>query len=941
MNTACRLSARARKRALFNSDLRTYHVEQRKRSAPPDFTAIDAKWQSRWRNGKQWNLPTADKGKFYVLPMFPYPSGALHIGHLRNYTISDVIARYRRMKGYNVLHPIGWDAFGLPAENAAIEKGLDPAKWTNSNIAAMRSQLDTMGGCWDWDKELSTASPDFYKDTQALFLKLYQHGLAYQADATVNYDPVDRTVLANEQVDGDGCSWRSGAKVEKINLRQWFFRITNYASELLESLDELAKEGNWPQRVVAMQKNWLGKSEGTMLRFPVHSTESRNNKESEDKVEVFTTRADSLFGVQYLALSLNHPTVQRCARSDPNLRKFIDSPDLKDYDSKAGYRINNLSAKNPVQNIVTIGAPYLRQDLPVFAAPYVRADYAHGAVMGVPAHDERDFVFWMQNRLESDDDPRYVIEPPDIKGSSTEEVSLSGPLTGFGKLSVKCQQYQGLLSKQSIEAISSDLIAHDPNLAEFKTNWRLRDWLVSRQRYWGTPIPIIHCMTCGAVPVPEDDLPVKLPSLSSEQWSERQGNPLEELQEWKDVACPNCGGAAQRETDTMDTFVDSSWYYLHFAKSGEKCHSGTSYMPADLYIGGVEHAILHLLYARFISKFLSKAYPSSGATEEPFSKLLTQGMVHGRTFTDPATGKFLKPGEVKTTESAIAEVRATGEPAVVSFEKMSKSKHNGVDPSECVRKYGADITRTHLLFQAPVDELLNWDEDKITGVQRWFNRVWLMSRDAAEEGTDSKAVDHALDLSSFDNESVELWKMVQETIISTDRSLSSTYSLNTIVSDLMSLTNMIQRVAGSVHATPLRSRTVVRRSLKTLLRLMTPIAPSFSEECWSCLHGGDLEDTQFDPSQTASLAGFPHTDGSLDKLEVRSFPCALQVNGKFKVAVRITKPPDDIEGNDLKAWILQRIAETQDGAEALRKWNIDSVRRVIVARSGKTVNLVF
>ena len=790
-------------------------------------------------------------------------------------------------------------------------------------------------------QELSTACPDFYKDTQALFLKLYHHGLAYQADAMVNYDPIDRTVLANEQVDGHGCSWRSGAKVEKINLRQWFFRITEYAPELLQSLEELKQEGKWPQRVIAMQKNWLGQSEGAVLRFPIHTTGAPKDKDSDDNVEVFTTRADTLFGVQFLALSLSHPVVQQSAQLDANLKAFIDSSGLKDFDSKVGYRINDLVAMNPLRKIVTTGVPHLRRDLPLFAAPYVRSDYAHGAVMGVPAHDERDFAFWKQNRREGDDDPRHVIEPPEDQGFTSGDDSLSGPFTGLGKLSAGCQQYQELSFKQSTQAIVSDLIAHDPKLAEFTTSWRLRDWLVSRQRYWGTPIPIIHCQKCGTVPVPEVDLPVKLPSLSPQQWSARQGNPLEELQEWRDVTCPKCAGAARRETDTMDTFVDSSWYYLHFAKLAEVNNPGTSYMPADLYVGGVEHAILHLLYARFISKFLSERDHSSAATDEPFSKLITQGMVHGRTFTDSATGRFLKPHEVKMSDTGVAVVSATGEPTAVSYEKMSKSKYNGVDPSECVRKYGADITRTHLLFQAPIDEVLNWDEEKITGIQRWFSRIWTLSRNAAEEGIRSKAVDQPLDLTKLDHESAGLWKMVQEAIESTDRSLSSTYSLNTIVSDLMSLTNVIQRVAGNVDANPVQSKTVVRRSLQTLLRLMTPIAPSFSEECWSCLHDGDAEGFQFDPSQTASRAGFPDTDGSLEKLKARSFPCALQVNGKFKVAFRIEKPPNDTEGNDLDAWILQHIAETRDGAEALKRWNIGSARRVIVARSGKAVNLVF
>ncbi|KAL9052095.1 MAG: hypothetical protein Q9162_005612 [Coniocarpon cinnabarinum] len=856
--------------------------------------------------------------------MFPYPSGALHIGHLRNYTISDVIARYRRMCGHDVLHPIGWDAFGLPAENAAIDRGIPPPEWTQQNIDKMRGQIEAMGGCWDWDKELMTCSPDFYQDTQRLFLSLYKSGLAYQAEAVVNWDPIDRTVLANEQVDGSGFSWRSGARVEQRKLSQWFLGITRYADRLLEDLNSLESGKQWPSHVTAMQRNWLGRSEGTNVRFELKPRSGIAIPDLASDVHVFTTRLDTLFGVQYIALSTEHSLVQHVRKNDAHLDSFLAQvPDLPS-DSKAGFKLSQVHACNPLAFIMENENGCM--DLPVFVAPYVRSDYGSGAVMGVPAHDTRDFAFWKQHAATL---PRQVVVPTrDAQLSPSVEAAF----TDAGFLTDECGAYGGMESGTASEQILTDLAARDPALAVRCTKWRLRDWLISRQRYWGCPIPIIHCSSCGSVPVPERDLPVQLPKLDKTLWKDATGNPLEKDDQWCTVSCPNCGQSARRETDTMDTFMDSSWYYVRFADHAGR-QKQSSFLPVDLYIGGVEHAILHLLYARFIYKFLNAHSVQPLRHAEPFQRLLTQGMVHGKTFSDPKTGRFLKPGDVDISDPNKPRVLSSDKIANITYAKMSKSKYNGVDPLQCMQKYGADVTRAHLLFQAPPTEILEWDEDKIVGVQRWFGRIWNLTCELSSfnESLQKQSVNPQIDAE------IELWRSVQATIISVHESFADTFALNTVVSDLMTLTNDIQDAERHTSESRL-APSIMTQSLSVLLRLLVPIAPSFAEECWAILH----HHQSFAVEQTASVAGFPEPDGSLEELQARTQPCAVQVNGKLKFVLDIPIPPPELSQEALKHWILPGLVRSEQWTALSMKmgWDIDSAQRIIAVRGGRTINLV-
>ncbi|GME32092.1 Aminoacyl-tRNA synthetase class I conserved site [Neofusicoccum parvum] len=883
-----------------------------------DFPAIDAKWRARWAAAasktpldasNSRSAALADRPKAYVLSMFPYPSGTLHLGHLRNYTISDVLARFKQMQGHDIIHPMGWDAFGLPAENAAIERGIDPAEWTISNIAKMKEQFLGMNGRWDWDREFMTCDPSFYKHTQRLFLLLHERGLAYQAKSLVNWDPVDGTVLANEQVDANGKSWRSGAQVEKIHLKQWFLRITAFKEALLNDLKLLSKDNRWPERVLSMQKNWLGKSKGSRLHFKIESSESGKTWPG---VEVFTTRADTLFGVQYIALSLKHPIVEEIAKTNDDLKVFVEKAANLPADSKDGF------------------------------------------------------------------------------------------LLPGGKLTEACGSFKGLTSEDAIDQIVKELKKNGQD-AEHTENWRLRDWLVSRQRYWGTPIPIIHCASCGPVPVPESDLPVKLPKLKSGHLLGKGGNPLADIPEFVNTTCPKCNSPAQRETDTMDTFMDSSWYFFRFADPHNEnapiaAEVADARLPVDVYIGGVEHAILHLLYARFISKFLSTTslWPSGGGPDnkgEPFKKLITQGMVHGRTYSHPETGRFLKPDEVDLSNPSKPMIIATGQQANVSFEKMSKSKHNGVDPGECISKYGADTTRAHMLFQAPVTEVLEWDETKIAGIQRWLQRVWRVTQRAIEITPSADFYNTNLqDVPVAD----EITLAMHQTIKSVTTSLSTTYSLNTVISDLTKLTNTLDDLSTRALDNELLSSPskqtyfaqTYRRSLKCLLTMLAPICPAFASECWETLH---LALAAEHPSTAAATSSsipdiftqpFPsHSDDLIAALSSQSMTTAVQINGKLAFTLDLPSPPDHLviahafsstnskpsaptaldpaDGapqttiptpfakTALEAWMAAHVLAAPPGAKMFGpdgRWDqLDERKRVskmVVVKGGRTVNFV-
>lgn len=796
---------------------------------------------------------------------------------------------------------------------------------------------------------MATCDPEFYKHTQKLFLMLHERGLAYQAEAEVNYDPVDKTVLANEQVDANGFSWRSGAKVEKKKLKQWFFRISEFSEDLLKGLDTLAKDGAWPEHVISQQRNWLGKSTGALIKFPLMA----DRHDVGAAIEVFTTRPDTLFGVQYIALASNHPVVAQLAKRDPELQAFLDTLPGLPPDSKVGYLLPHIRGVNPLAYHEDTPSA-TKESLPIYVASYVLGDYGEGAVMGVPGHDARDHAFWRQHNVQQP--VRFVLAASEDESTTAMN---NEPFVQHGYMTEHSGIFKGKHSKEAGDMMVRMLEA--AKLATPITKWRLRDWLISRQRYWGAPIPIIHCDSCGAVPVPDEQLPVLLPKVDNHWAQGKAGNALESSPEFVETECPKCSGPARRDTDTMDTFVDSSWYYARYADphnpdqlfSAEAAKS----LPVDIYIGGVEHAILHLLYARFIYKFLATTplMPQYSETDapsaEPFKRLITQGMVHGKTYIDPATGRFLKPDEVDLSEPLEPRVVATGAPATVAFEKMSKSKHNGVDPTEFTSKYGVDPTRAHMLFQAPVADVLNWDESKISGVTRWLQKLHDLvaalakSPEASLPAKDYFATQAALragapkqqqqqQQTAADKEKsakwdaeTALWRETQHKIESITRSYDKIYALNVVVSDLMTLTNELaqhkQADAG-----------IRRQTADAIVRLMAPITPAFAEECWSLLH----------PSlgSVFASAGFPVPDGSLPLLRAESMQCAVQINGKLRGTVTMARPPGDLQGDALRDWIVDAILATEDGRSRFGegKYNVRLARRTIPVEGGKVVNFV-
>lgn len=836
-------------------------------------------------------------------------------------------------------------------------------------------------------QEINTSDPSFYKHTQRIFLALYEAGLAYQAEAEVNYDPVDKTVLANEQVDANGRSWRSGAVVEKRMLKQWFFRISAYRDVLLADLDALSADNAWPEKVLTMQRNWLGRSQGAVIRFPIVALAGASSgpgvlasKDAVDvhaAIEVFTTRPETLFGAQYVALASTHPVVSRLARSDPELQAFLDTLPGLPPDSKVGYLLPHIRAVNPLAYHDDT-PPANRDSLPVYVAPYVVGDYGEGAIMGVPAHDERDHAFWRKQRGSSDPvrfvlaaegDESTTVVPSKSTLQDVPDGAQSGastPYLGHGVMTEHAGPFKGKSSKETGRMLV-DMLRAAGGLARTEERWRLRDWLVSRQRYWGTPIPIVHCQAgCGAVPVPVEQLPVELPSLKGRAGM-TTGNPLEMAEDWLHTTCPKCGGPGRRETDTMDTFVDSSWYYARYIDPRNEDtlvdpKLARDLLPVDVYVGGVEHAILHLLYARFMYKFLWQSgllgeptvaeSESKKVVHEPFARLVTQGMVHGKTYVDPSTGRFLRPDEVRFDErspSSPPTILATGKPAEVRFEKMSKSKYNGVDPTRTIATYGADATRAHMLFQAPVADVLCWDEDKISGVTRWLGRVY----DVVEATpTTEKATQDAVEPRAYLEQRAEhldksggsqheqlrwdadaaVWRAVQAAIASVTAAYEKVYALNTVVSDLMILTNTLE--ANEAHASPL----IRREAASALVRMMAPIAPALAEECWSLLHPHRQDSSVFVDAR------FPVEDGSADTvLRPRVKPCAVQVNGRLRFVVDIPQPPSGLQGSTLDDWVVEKVLNSDAGrelrADVLHR-NGFQCKKIIVVRGGKTVNFV-
>jgi leucyl-tRNA synthetase len=809
----------------------------------------DKRWQEIWEAQATFAAPDASdpRPKSYVLEMFPYPSGRIHMGHVRNYAMGDVLARYKRMTGHAVLHPMGWDAFGMPAENAAMEKKVHPGDWTRSNIAAMRAQLKRLGLAIDWSRELATCEPDYYGHEQALFLDLYKAGLVYRKESSVNWDPVDNTVLANEQVI-DGRGWRSAALVEKRKLSQWFLKITDFAEELLEGLDTLDQ---WPEKVRTMQENWIGKSQGLKFEFLV--------EDSTETFEVFTTRPDTLFGASFAAIAAEHPLAKQCAETNPRIADFIADCALS---GTAAAELETME-KRGVDTGLRVYHPLDRsRTLPVYVANFVLMDYGTGAVFGCPAHDQRDLDFARRYRLP-------VIRVVADGDKTDAEFEGDEAYTGPGKL-----VNSDFLNGMTVDAAKAEVIARaeSEGWGEGTTVWRLRDWGVSRQRYWGTPIPMIHCEFCGVLPAPRSQLPITLPE---DVTFDVPGNPLDRHLTWKHVNCPNCSEPARRETDTLDTFVDSSWYFIRFAsqpkdKPFDKAEA-EAWLPVGQYIGGVEHAILHLLYARFWTRALARIGRLN--VEEPFRGLFTQGMVTHETYYQeynnvseglPVGIRWLSPDEVEwkddTNGRFLAERETGSEVTVGRVEKMSKSKKNVVDPDTILDQYGADAVRWFMLSDSPPERDLPWSEAGIEGTWRFVNRLW---RIIESHDTNAQGEDKPLD------------KILHRAIagIATD---IEALAFNKAVAKVHGLANELEK------AKPSASRNA---AVHALVRLIAPMLPHLAEEGWEALGGtGLIADQQWPAHDPALLVD--------DEVTI-----VFQTNGKRRDEAKVAKgtPKDELE----------------------------------------------
>ena len=813
----------------------------------------EAKWQAEWESKGAFNVTEdTSKPKYYVLEMFPYPSGRIHMGHVRNYTLGDLVARYKKARGFNVLHPMGWDAFGLPAENAAIAHKVPPADWTRDNIASMREQLKSMGLSYDWNRELATCEPEYYQHEQKMFLDFLEAGLVYRKESWVNWDPIENTVLANEQVI-DGKGWRSGADVEKRKLSQWFLKITEYADDLLDTLKELER---WPDRVRLMQENWIGRSEGAHIRFQLVGRD--------DRLEVFTTRHDTLFGASFMAIAANHPLALEMAEGNAELTDFIADCNRMGT-SEAEIETAEKVGVDTGLEVVHPFDPARR--LRVFAANFVLMEYGTGAIFGCPAHDQRDLDFARKYGL----DVTPVVAPKDadpLTFSVQDEAFVEDGLL------INSDFLNGMSVPEAKAASTQRLV--DTGAGESTVNFRLRDWGVSRQRYWGCPIPVVHCDKCGIVPVPADQLPVSLPEDVS---FDKPGNPLEHHPTWKDVDCPKCSKPARRETDTFDTFFESSWYFARFcsARSDQAFERDAAdyWLPVDQYIGGIEHAVLHLLYSRFFTRALKQC--GYLGIKEPFAGLMTQGMICHQTYRDDA-GNWLLPEEAE---------KANGTVTVGRSEKMSKSKKNVVDPEEIINNYGADTARLFMLSDSPPDRDLDWTDSGIDGAWRYVNRLWRMMTEPrmplAASGTPKP--------DELSPAAAEAWRSIHKTVAAVSADLDK-FHFNKAVARIRELTNTLDTLDGNEAGVDW----VLRQGFETIVRLIGPMMPHIAEELWLQLgHEVMLTDTTW-----------PEVDETL--LVEDSATVAVQVNGKLRGTIDL---PIGLKGKEAEeaALSLPRVVE--------------------------------
>ncbi|EKT4453747.1 MULTISPECIES: leucine--tRNA ligase [Pseudomonas] len=857
---------------------------------------IEAAAQNFWDEQQSFAV-TEQPGKdtYYCLSMFPYPSGKLHMGHVRNYTIGDVIARYQRMLGKNVLQPMGWDAFGMPAENAAMKNNVAPAKWTYENIDYMKTQLKSLGLAIDWAREVTTCKPDYYRWEQWLFTRLFEKGIIYRKNGTVNWDPADQTVLANEQVI-DGRGWRSGALIEKREIPMYYFRITDYADELLESLDELP---GWPEQVKTMQRNWIGKSRGMEVQFPYDQASIGH----EGTLKVFTTRPDTLMGATYVAVAAEHPLATQAAQGNPALQAFIDA-------CKSGSVAEADMATQEKKGMATsllVEHPLTGEKLPVWVANYVLMHYGDGAVMAVPAHDERDFEFAHKYKL-----PVKAV----VRTSAGDEVGneWQAAYGEHGQL-INSGEFDGLDFAGAFDAIEAALIRKE--LGKSRTQFRLRDWGISRQRYWGCPIPIIHCPSCGDVPVPEDQLPVTLPENVVPDGA---GSPLARMPEFYECSCPKCGTAAKRETDTMDTFVESSWYFARYAspnydKGLVDPKAANHWLPVDQYIGGIEHAILHLLYARFFHKLMRDE--GLVTSNEPFKNLLTQGMVVAETYYRVASngGKdWFNPADVEIERDAKAKIigarlKTDGLPVEIGgTEKMSKSKNNGVDPQSMIEAYGADTCRLFMMFASPPDMSLEWSDSGVEGASRFLRRVWRLAQAHVSQGLPGK-----LDIAALDDAQKVIRRAIHAAIKQASTDVGQFHKFNTAIAQVMTVMNVLEKAPQASE----QDRALLQEGLEAVTLLLAPITPHISHALWQHLgHAGSVID-----------AAWPSVDEQA--LVQDTVTLVVQVNGKLRGQVEM---PAAASREEVEA-------AARSNENVLRFIDGLTIRKVIVV-PGKLVNIV-